>query len=522
MTDFKQTNPYITPMLTDLYQITMSYSYWKGKRTDDHAVFDLFFRKNPFKGNFTIFAGLEEALKLVSNFVFTEEHIEYLKTVMPDADSGFFDWLSNLNCSKVKIFAIPEGTVVFPRMPLIRVEGPLGVCQLLETPLLNAVNYASLMATNAARFRIAAGDEKLLLEFGLRRAQGPDGAMSASKYSYMGGFHGTSNVLAGFTNGIPIKGTHAHSFVSSFTGLEDLASNDLDGEDFVSVVLAYRDRLAYYKTNDGELAAFISYAQAFPKGFLALVDTYDTLNSGVPNFIAVSLALLQFGYKSIGIRLDSGDLAELSKGARKMFQKIGNSYPDFGTKLIVASDGINEDKLYALKDKGHEIDVFGVGTNLVTCQAQPALGCVFKLVECNSHLRIKLSQAIEKITIPGKKDAYRMFSEGQAIMDLLVFPDDVSPEIGKQILCYHPLADTERILITPDNVIKLHELYWDGRMTRELPSLNDVRNLVLDQLPSLGSNPDMDYKVYVTERMFESTRTLRLMETPIEEILRVS
>ena len=232
----------------------MTYAYWKAGRHNEYAIFDMFFRKNPFDGEFTIFAGLEEAIKFVQTFKFQPDHIEYLKTVMPTCEPAFFgkivigvmlwpckycdfrrnsaDYLAGLDCSYMKVYAIAEGTVVFPRVPLLRIEGPLAVGQLLETTLLNLCNYSSLVCTNAARHRLAAGASKTLLEFGLRRAQGPDGAMSATRYSFMGGFDGTSNVLGGMAFGMKPIGTHAHSFVCSYVGLEDLTTRLIDVSSF--------------------------------------------------------------------------------------------------------------------------------------------------------------------------------------------------------------------------------------------------------------------------------------------------
>ena len=200
----------------------MAYSYWFNGRHDEPSVFDLYFRKNPFHGEFTVYCGLDESVRLIANFRFTDEQVEYLRSIMPAADPGFFDWLRTLDCSRVQVHALTEGKVCFPRVPLLRIEGPLAVCQLLETPLLNLNNYATLVATCAARLKVAAGPGKGLLEFGARRAQGPDGAVSASRYSYIGGFDGTSNVLAGQMFGILPKGTHAHSYVMSYTSLDDL------------------------------------------------------------------------------------------------------------------------------------------------------------------------------------------------------------------------------------------------------------------------------------------------------------
>lgn len=212
-------NNVIQPLLTDMYEITMAYVYWKNGKLNDSATFDLFFRKNPFHGEFTIFAGLNECLKFIQSFRYSHGDIEYLRRVMPPGtEPEFFDYLSKIDMNQVSVYAIDEGTVVFPKIPLIRIEGPLILGQLLETTLLTLVNYASLMATNAARYRLAAGDGVRLLEFGLRRAQGPDGGLSSSKYAYIGGFDCTSNLLAGKLYDIPVGGTHAHSFITSFIG----------------------------------------------------------------------------------------------------------------------------------------------------------------------------------------------------------------------------------------------------------------------------------------------------------------
>ena len=296
-------NPLSNALCTDMYQITMAYSFWFNNRHDDEASYDLFFRKNPFGGEYTVFCGLEECVRLVSNFGFTPEQIAYLRSVMPECGDDFFDWLGKLDCSGVRVYALQEGTVCFPRIPLLRVEGPLAICQMLETPLLNCVNYPTLVATNAARLKVAAGEGKGLLETGLRRAQGPDGAVSGSRYAFIGGFDGTSNVQAGMMFSILPKGAHAHSYVMSYSGLEELQVPDgrtistRSGEtaDIVAESLAWQGKLGsrcgLAPGHQGELAAFCAYARANPTSFLALVDSYDTLKSGLVNFLAVSLAL---------------------------------------------------------------------------------------------------------------------------------------------------------------------------------------------------------------------------------------
>jgi len=525
-------NSLVNAMATDMYQISMCYAHWKNKKHNDHAVFDLFFRKCPFQGEFCIAAGLDECLKFISTYKFTQSDVEFLKELMPAAkEPAFYDWLLTLDCSAIKIYAIPEGTVVFPKQPLLRVEGPLGITQLLETTLLNLVNYASLVCTNAARMRIAAGADKTLMEFGLRRAQGPDGGFSASKYSFIGGFDGTSNVLAAKLCGIACKGTHAHSYVMSYTGLADLHKTTIAERghatkevEFVQLCLDKRALLGY-NTNEGEFAAFISYAQAYPDGLLALVDTYDTLGSGVPNFLAVSLALHDLGYDCLGIRLDSGDLAYLSKAARKMFAAVDaklNLGEYFVKKNIVASNDLNEDVLYSLNSQHHEIDTFGIGTNLVTCLKQPALGCVYKLVEMNGIPRIKISQDIEKIVIPGRKVCYRLFGgDGRPVVDLMIQDSEEPPKVGHRMLVCHPFLEKKRAFVTPTRVEELLKLTWDGPgaaskagqlliPTRSLVErrehcLNELASLRQDHLRHVNPTP---FKVSVSEKLFTYTHRL--------------
>lgn len=232
---------WMNPLLTDHYQITMSYAYWNNNRHDDQAVFEAYFRKNPFKGKFTIFAGLDEVIQFIKDFKFTDRHIAYLKTVMPHAKSEYFKWLKTVNTTGVKVYGFTDGRLVFPREPLLRLEGPLVILQLLETPLLNLINFSSLVCTNAARMKFLAGEQRTCIEFGLRRAQGPNGAITASKYSYLGGFDGTSNVYAGYLYGIPIVGTHAHSYVMSFESAKDIQNNKfLDGTDVLEKALHFR------------------------------------------------------------------------------------------------------------------------------------------------------------------------------------------------------------------------------------------------------------------------------------------
>lgn len=528
----KPVNSFVNPLLTDLYQLTMAYAYWKNNIHKKKAVFDLFFRKNPFKGAYTIFAGLGEILRFFSSYGFKDEQIGYIKKeLMPHCDPEFFKWLKKVDCAEIAMYSIKEGTVVFPREPLIRIEGPLATCQLLETTLLTLVNYPSLVATNAARFRIAAGLDKVLLEFGLRRAQGPDGGLSASRYSYMGGFDGSSNVLSGHLFGLPVKGTHAHAFVQAFHGLMDLEGKQhlrgADGKehDLVKMVTEIREELGFTRTNEGELTAFIAYARSFPQVFLALVDTYDTLKSGVPNFLCVAIALTRLGYSPIGIRLDSGDLAYLSKESRTMFLKAGKQTNTDLTHLkIAASNDINEEVLLSLNQQGHEIDLFGIGTHLVTCQAQPALGCVYKLVEIEGSPRIKLSQQVTKVTIPGRKDIYRLINKDNlALADILIMVGEDEPRKGEQILCIHPFDETKRVYVKPAKVKKLNKLVWDGKAKINLIPLPEQREYILKQLQKIRGdyarpiNPT-SYKVAVTSTLYKFIHELWSKEAPIAVI----
>ncbi|CAF3744477.1 unnamed protein product [Adineta steineri] len=530
----------VQPLLTDLYQISMAYAYWKNRKHEEIAVFDLYFRKNPFGGEFTLFAGLEECLKFINNYKFQSTDIDYLRTTLPNyIEKEFYDYLSALNMNDIKIYAVPEGSVVFPRLPLLRIEGPILKGQLLETTLLTLVNYASLVATNAARFRATTGPDKSFHEFGLRRAQGPDGGLSASKYCYLGGFDGTSNVLAGKLYGIPIKGTHAHAYVSSYKNLDDLKIRELadchSGElrPFVDLCLKYLNELGPIlkfipeETNKGELAAFISYAIAFPTGFLGLVDTYDVLKSGLPNFLSVACALHECNYEAMGIRLDSGDLAYLSLEVRARFTETAELYhnPSMKNLTIVASNDINEDILISLEKQQHAIDVFGIGTHLVTCQKQPALGCVYKLVELGGSPRLKLSQDIAKVTIPGRKNLYRFYGQdGKALCDLMTKSDESEPTALSRILCRHPFLEKKRAYVTPSSVQSLYNLYWaDGQIKQVLPTWEEVRTFAKQQINSLRKdhvrylNPT-PYKVSVTDDLYTFMHQLWIESVPIGEL----
>src|SRR3954471_8600757 len=325
-------------LLTDLYQLTMAYGYWKSGRADREAVFELIFRKPPFRSGFTVVAGLGPAIDFIKGFRFEADDLEFLATLSgndgkPLFDPAFLEHLKQLRFS-CDVDAIPEGTVVFANEPLLRIQGPILQCQLLETALLNLLNFQSLIATKAARVCLAARNDSVL-EFGLRRAQGVDGALAASRASYIGGCAATSNVLAGKVHGIPVRGTHAHSWVMSFAEEE---------------------------------TAFQAYAEAMPNNCVFLVDTYDTLQ-GVRRAAKIGKWLREHGHELAGIRLDSGDLAWLSIEARKILDAAG-----FPKALILASNDLDEHIIQSLKQQGATINVWGVGTKMVTAYDQPALG----------------------------------------------------------------------------------------------------------------------------------------------------
>lgn len=546
-------NNLVQPLLTDKYQISMCYAYWLNKKHEETAVFDLYFRKNPFKGEYTIFAGLDQAIKFIKNFQFLDEDIDYLKTE-PDyvnISDEFWSYLKNLRGNAISIAAMSEGSVCFPNTPLARVEGPLGLLQLVETTLLNLINYASLVATNAARYKMAAKSGKMksckMLEFGLRRAQGPDGGLSASRYSYIGGFDGTSNLLAGKQFGIPVNGTIGHSFIMSYHGTKDVCKEDVElhqflvnlktnkRENFTIKCLEIRDELkgkvlpnwtSISETQSCELTAFISFAWSFPNNFLVLVDTYDVIKSGLLNFSVVAMALLEFGYKPRGIRIDSGDLAFLSGLAKKLFTSIASAYDldDFNHLDIIASNDINEDTIICLNQQDNAITGFGIGTHLVTCQNQPALGCVYKLVEASGRPCMKLSSTPDKVNIPCKKAVYRLFGrDNYAILDLICIYDEPTPTVGQRLLCRHPFLSEKRCYVTPSRIDSLLETWWDGKQLKESTSLDDMRDhcqkslefITQDIKRSLNPTP---YKVAVSERLFDLLNDLKLSMTPIGDL----
>lgn len=498
---------YMNPLFTDFYQVTMMYAYWKNGRHNEHAVFEAFFRKCPFKGKFAIFAGLEEVLQFIKELKFTDVHIKYLKKQIPQAEEEFFDYLKGIDGNSITVNGIKDGTIVFGKQPLLSIHGPIAVVQLIETPVLNLINFATLVCTNAARMKLRAGKNVQCIEFGLRRAQGPNGALSATKYSFMGGFEATSNVYAGLLYDIPIKGTIAHSFIMSFENEAEIQSHHhLDGKDVYARVQEIRQELGWTTTNDSELYSFISFACSYPSRFLCLIDTFNTVNSGCKNFLIVAVVLSELGYKPSGVRLDSGDLAGLSKECRKLFIEVGEKYGyDYSKLTIVASDDINEDRIREFNEHGHSLDVLGIGTNLVTCQAQPALGMVYKLVEIEGRPRIKLSEEKEKVLIPGCKKIFRVYENESPSFDILLLDHEEDLRAGHELTAYHPFRDGETITIeAPTKIEKITEkLYDKGEVTIDVLSIHEKRTKVLEQLdnfnPEVVHKDSEDYVVYLSK-----------------------
>lgn len=503
---------YMNPLFTDFYQITMTYAYWKNGRHNENAVFEAFFRKNPFKGKFTIFAGLEEVIEFLKVFKFTDTHIKYLKSQMSHVEPEFFEWLQGMDTSKLRVSGIPDGTIVFGKEPLLSLEGPVALVQLIETPVLNLINFASLVCTNAARMKIKAGEKVKCVEFGLRRAQGPNGALTATKYSFMGGFFGTSNVYAGLLYDIPISGTIAHSFIMSFDSESNIENHHtLEGVDILKRAQEVRTELGWTGTNDSELYSFISFACSYPDTFLCLIDTFKTIDSGCKNFLIVAVVLSELDHKPLGVRLDSGDLAQLSKDCRKLFIEVGEKYSyDFSKLTIVASNDINEDTIKELNVSGHEINTFGIGTNLVTCQAQPALGMVYKLVEIEGKPRIKLSEEKEKVLIPGKKKVFRVYENEIPSFDIMLLEDEDDIVSGHPLTAYHAFDDGKTVTIdTPARVDKLTDtFYHNGEVTAKIQTIKEKRNWVLEQIdtfdPAVVKRDEKEYTVYLSKKCKET------------------
>jgi len=438
-------------LLTDLYQLTMVGGYVQEGKKEQWANFDYFFRRIPDDGGYCVLAGLADVIDYIQRLRFSQEDLSYLEGL------GIFPkevltYLENFQFTG-DLWAIPEGTVVFPHEPLIRVVAPLPEAQLIESTLLNIMNFQTLIATKGARVHWAANGDPVV-DFGLRRAHGPDGALMASRAAYIGGVDSTSNVLAGRLYGIPVRGTHAHSWVESFP-------NELD--------------------------AFRAYAKVYPDACLLLADTYDTLRSGVPHAIQVGRELKEEDHKLLGIRLDSGDLAYLSKEARSMLDEAG-----FSDSAIVASSDLDEWIVESLKRQGARVDIWGVGTRLVTSFSCPALGGVYKLTALDDDgkrmaPKIKRSDNPEKITNPGVKKVVRIYDQKERMRGDVLFLDEERIPEGRSFRVYHPMF-THVFKYYPKHFMKkdlLLPIFQKGKLVYESPTVHTIREHTLKNLEQL-------------------------------------
>ena len=473
---------------TDLYQINMMQTYWELGRADLHAVFECYFREMPFNHGYAVFAGLERLVNYLENLTFNDSDIAYLRglEVYPE---GFLEYLQNFEF-KATVRSAREGELVFANEPLIQVEGPLAHCQLVETALLNMVNFQTLIATKAARIKSVIGEDPLL-EFGTRRAQALDAAVWGTRAAYIGGADATSNVRAGKIFGIPASGTHAHSLVQSY-------GNDYE--------------------------AFMAYAKTH-KDCVFLVDTYDTLKSGVPSAIRVAKELgdkINFQ----GVRIDSGDMAYISKRVREQLDAAG-----FTEAKIYASNDLDEATILNLKMQKAKIDVWGVGTKLITAYDQPALGAVFKLVSIEDDEgkmmdTIKLSSNAEKVTTPGKKQVWRITRnfDGKSEGDYVTLWDE-DPREEEAIFMFHPVHTFINKTVRDFTARPvLQDIFIEGKRVYELPALNEIKEYTKENLDSLWEeykrdlNPQKypvdlstecwNHKMAIMERMKKSVAEL--------------
>jgi nicotinate phosphoribosyltransferase len=472
--NLKQLYRHSLTLLTDLYQLTMAYGYWHNEIHEREAVFHLFFRKHPFGGDYSISCGLEMVIEYLQDFKFDVEDIQYLGS-LKGADGkalfneSFLNYLQRMEF-QCDIEALPEGTAAFPHQPLIRVRGPLIQAQLIETALLTIINFQTLIATKAARIAAAAQDDSVL-EFGLRRAQGIDGGISASRAAYIGGCHATSNVLAGKLYGIPVKGTHAHSWVMC---------------------------------HENELAAFEDYAEAMPNNCVFLVDTYNTVE-GVRNAIKVGKQLQSRGFDLLGVRLDSGDLADLSIKARQLLDEAG-----FENAAIVASDSLDEYEIKRLKEQGAKISIWGVGTRLATAFDQPALGGVYKLAAMkdangNWDYKMKLSDTPMKVSNPGLLNVLRFYDKkGKPIGDLTI---DETVENSSIVKMYD---ETERNWNGFDSKYLLKSIFKKGKYVYSSPTIHEIRDLAIEQRKVFSSFKKDDYPAGLEKHLYD--KKMRLLD----------
>lgn len=443
----------ITATYTDLYQLTMAQVYFNTK-TDGQAVFDYYYRTNPFEGGYVIFAGLEDIIGIIENLRFTPEDISYLK--QHDFTADFLDYLAKFRFTGT-IYSSKEGDIVFPNRPILQVKGNIIEVQIIETVLLNILNFQSLIATKASRIRTSAKKETLL-DMGLRRAHAT-GGYYATRAAIIGGFDSTSNVLAAEDYDIPCSGTMAHSFIQSY---------------------------------EDELEAFRDFALNRPKNCVLLVDTYNTLKLGIPNAITVAKEMEERGERLLGVRLDSGDLAYLAKKTRKMLDQAGLEYVK-----IVASNQLDEYVIKSLKEQGAPIDIYGVGTNLVTGNPDAALGGVYKLSEYNGQPRIKISENMEKVSLPFQKQVYRMIDENGLFYGADVVTIHSEEHVAQM---FHPFDSTKHLDLTSFTHEPILEVIMrDGKRTQTPRSVSEIKEYTQKRLSQL---PD-EYKRFQNPHIYK-------------------
>lgn len=461
-------------LLTDLYELTMLAGYLEEGMSETPAVFDLFFRHNPYGGGYAVFAGLETALSYLEKLQFTDDELRYLKG-LGIFKPRYLDFLRDFRF-RGKVTAPQEGTAVFANEPLLTVEGSLAEAQFVETALLNIINFQTLVATKAARINHAAAGGTVI-EFGLRRAHGPDGGLSVARAAYVGGVRSTSNVLAGKTFAMTVKGTHAHSWIMAFPN---------------------------------ELSAFRNYARAFPDNCILLVDTYDTLKSGIPHAITVAGELRAQGHALRGVRLDSGDLAYLSRETRRMFDEAG--FPDV---KILASNELDEYVINSIREDGGKVDIYGVGTRLATCAGEGggALGGVYKLVRIGDRPKLKVTSDIAKATLPDRKRLLRAVApDGSFIQDIICLADE---EVGPGETVYDPTNPLQHVDIPLNATFQeIRAKVMEGGRTLKLrETLDEMADRTACQLTRLPQgclrfiNPHR-YKVSISRDLNELRRRL--------------
>lgn len=459
-------------LLTDLYELTMMYGYKKSETDYKEAVFDLFFRGTA-EISYAVVAGLEQAVEYIRNLHFDDSDIEYLRSLNL-FDEDFLSMLENDFKFTGDIYAMPEGSIVYPYEPIMTIKAPIIQAQLIETALLCIINHQTLIATKASK--IVQNTKSTVMEFGLRRAQGPDAGIYGARAALISGCSSTSNVLAGKMFNVPIAGTHAHSWVMSFPD---------------------------------EITAFREYAKLFPDACLLLVDTYDTLGQGVPNAITVFKELQASGHKPLGIRIDSGDLAYLCNKAREMLDASG-----FSDAIICASGDIDENVLISLNQQGAKIDSYGIGTKLITSYSNPALGGVYKLAAITENgvltPKLKISNTIAKVTNPGLKKVVRFYDNetNKAIADLIMLKDEENPN-GEPYRIFDPENPWKEKTVVNYYVKELQiPVFINGELVYELPTLKEIRayhqeciNNMWDQYKRIA-NPHI-YKVDLSQKLYD-------------------